>query len=330
MDQDDYRADKGNADDTERGAASKKMKSDTGQSDTSTPQANVGSGPTPMQHQIVVTPLGKNRPSPPLKQVVMMNGTEKLPLIAVIKPKKGFRSGPGSIPSKFHPCFLLPSRSDLLRTPSQISLPFVGPKPPVGVAADTVNAARGIDSEGCMVAADCSLHKQQPVPCVATTDSEQQTALCMAATVPLCSLPANAEAEHREEWATRSASLRAEAQQQLAVTASTAASIESELQTPFLSDNCCDFLSPNDLSVAELAMVEATTPKKQGKVLGAHLESGQPETVTPAAFTTPINTPTCTEVDYASEVGSVFLDGKRRSARTNFYILPMEILQQMS
>jgi len=70
--------------------------------------------------------------------------------------------------------------------------------------------------------------------------------------------------------------------------------------------------------MAELALEETTTPKKQVKLLGAHLMSGQPETVTSAAYMTPINIPAGTKGAYASEVGSVFIDGKRRSARTNF------------
>ena len=48
IDQDDYGADKGNAEELEMGVAAKKMKSDTSQSNTSTPQAkNAGSGTTP-------------------------------------------------------------------------------------------------------------------------------------------------------------------------------------------------------------------------------------------------------------------------------------------
>jgi len=79
-------------------------------------------------------------------------------------------------------------------------------------------------------------------------------------------------------------------------------------------------LSSNDLPVAELALAEATTPKKQGKLLGAHLESEQPETITPATYTTPVNTSQSPR--YGSGLcfrGWVsFRDGKRRSARTNF------------
>jgi len=72
--------------------------------------------------------------------------------------------------------------------------------------------------------------------------------------------------------------------------------------------------------MAELTLEETTTPKKQGKLLGAHLESEQPETITPATYTTPVNTSQSPR--YGSGLcfrGWVsFRDGKRRSARTNF------------
>ena len=134
MDHDDFGADNGNAEDTAKGSAAKKMRSDNSQADTSAPQVeNVGSGPTPMQHQIAVTPLGKNRPCPPMKPLVMMDGNETLPLIAVTKPKSGFRPGPGSTFSKFHPLFSSPSRSEILRTLSPVSLFVVGLKSHVGI-----------------------------------------------------------------------------------------------------------------------------------------------------------------------------------------------------
>ena len=57
-----------------------------------------------------------------------------------------------------------------------------------------------------------------------------------------------------------------------------------------------------------------TTPSKQQVVL----VSGQPEVFTPAAFTTPTNTIAGTEWDDTFGVGSVFVDGKRRSAWANY------------
>ena len=72
--------------------------------DTSPPQAGK-TGPTPMQHFIVVTPLGKNHPYPGLKPIALMDGTDKLPQIAVTKPKMGFASDLGRTTSKYHPFF---------------------------------------------------------------------------------------------------------------------------------------------------------------------------------------------------------------------------------
>ena len=65
---------------------------------------NVGSGPAPMQRRIAVTPLGKFRPCPPLKPIVL-DGTFKSSMIAVTKPRDGFRPGPGSIVRKYHTYF---------------------------------------------------------------------------------------------------------------------------------------------------------------------------------------------------------------------------------
>ena len=48
------------------------------------------------------------------------------------------------------------------------------------------------------------------------------------------------------------------------------------------------------------------------------LASGQPEVFTPAAFKTPTNIIAGTECDDISGVGSVFLDGKHRSACANY------------
>ena len=83
-------------------------------------------------------------------------------------------------------------------------------------------------------------------------------------------------------------------------------------------DNCCDnFSSSHDPSGADTevsAKAGVTTPSKQQVVLA----SGKPEVFTPAAFTTPTNTITGTEWDDTSGVGSVFVYGKRRSARANY------------
>jgi len=118
MDHDDFGAEHGNSDDADGGAAAKKMKSDA---EAPAPQArNDESGPTPMQ--LAVTPFGKNRPYPPMKPLVLMKKNDKLPLIGVTKPKSGFRSGPGSTNSKYHP-ILSPDRlRDFINHQSQISL----------------------------------------------------------------------------------------------------------------------------------------------------------------------------------------------------------------
>ena len=105
MDQDDFGAGNGGSEDSDRETAAKKMKSDS-KTGTSPPQAG-NTGPTPMQHFIAVTPLGKNRPYPGFKPIVLMNGTDKLPHIAVTKPKMGFASDLGRTTSKYHPFFPL-------------------------------------------------------------------------------------------------------------------------------------------------------------------------------------------------------------------------------
>jgi len=57
MDHDDFGAGNGGSKDSDRETAAKKLKSDS-KTDTSPPQAG-NTGPTPMQHFIAVTPLGK-------------------------------------------------------------------------------------------------------------------------------------------------------------------------------------------------------------------------------------------------------------------------------
>ena len=66
------------------------------------------------------------------------------------------------------------------------------------------------------------------------------------------------------------------------------------------------------------AKAEVATPKRQGRMSAINLESGQSEAAPPAGFTTPINKTAGTDLAHASEVGSVFVDGKRRSARANY------------
>ena len=100
MDQDDFGSGNGGTEDFDREMAAKKMKSDT--KPDSAPQSG-NTGPTPMQHFIAVTPLGNNRPCPPMKPLVFMNGAEKLPPIAATKPKTGFKPGLGCTKSKDHP-----------------------------------------------------------------------------------------------------------------------------------------------------------------------------------------------------------------------------------
>jgi hypothetical protein len=59
------------------------------------------SGPTPMQTCIAVTPLGSNRPCPPMKPLVMMSASASLPPICVTKPRQCSPvSNPGSKNSK--------------------------------------------------------------------------------------------------------------------------------------------------------------------------------------------------------------------------------------
>jgi len=103
MDHDDFGAGNGGSKDSDRETAAKKLKSDS-KTDTSPPQAGK-TGPTPMQHFIVVTPLGENRPYPGLKPIALMDGTDKLPQTAVTKPKMGFASDLGHTTSKYHPFF---------------------------------------------------------------------------------------------------------------------------------------------------------------------------------------------------------------------------------
>ena len=82
----------------------KKLKSSSQAESTFPMSGNVGSGPAPMQCRIAVTPLGKFRPCPPLKPIVL-DGTFKSSMIAVTKPRDGFRPGPGSIVRKYNTYF---------------------------------------------------------------------------------------------------------------------------------------------------------------------------------------------------------------------------------
>jgi len=104
MDQDDLGDGDGNTEDIQREALSKKLKSSSQAESTFPMSGNVGSGPAPMQRRIAVTPLGKFRPCPPLKPIVL-DGTFKSSMIAVTKPRDGFRPGPGSIVRKYHTYF---------------------------------------------------------------------------------------------------------------------------------------------------------------------------------------------------------------------------------
>jgi len=89
MDQDDFGAGNGGTENPESEVAAKKLKRDS-KTDSSAPQSG-STGPTPMQHLIAVTPLGKRRPCPPPKPLVFLKKDDKLPPIAVTVPKMGFR-----------------------------------------------------------------------------------------------------------------------------------------------------------------------------------------------------------------------------------------------
>ena len=88
MDQDDFGAENGGTENPESEMAAKKLKSDS-KTDSSAPQSG-STGPTPMQHLIAVTLLGKRRPCPPPKPLVFLKKDDKLPPIAVTVPKNGF------------------------------------------------------------------------------------------------------------------------------------------------------------------------------------------------------------------------------------------------
>ncbi|KAG2543544.1 hypothetical protein PVAP13_9NG752108 [Panicum virgatum] len=90
-------ADKGNEDNEDGGSAAKKRRNEAAQPDASIPQAGNSYGPAPMQ--LALTPLGKNRPCPPWKPLKIMNETDKLPWIAVTRPKNGFHPSVGSAPT---------------------------------------------------------------------------------------------------------------------------------------------------------------------------------------------------------------------------------------
>ena len=89
MDQEDFGAGIGGTENPESEMAAKKLKSDS-KTDSSAPQSG-STGPTPMQHLIAVTLLGKRRPCPPPKPLVFLKKDDKLPPIAVTVPKMGFR-----------------------------------------------------------------------------------------------------------------------------------------------------------------------------------------------------------------------------------------------
>ena len=103
MDQDDFGAGNGGTENPESEVAAKKLKRDS-KTDSSAPQSG-STSPTPMQHLIAVTPLGKRRPCPPPKPLVFLKKDDKLPPIAVTVPKMGFRPDSGCIASKYHPLF---------------------------------------------------------------------------------------------------------------------------------------------------------------------------------------------------------------------------------
>ncbi|KAG2560821.1 hypothetical protein PVAP13_8KG348415 [Panicum virgatum] len=96
MDFDNFGDGNGSAEDKDRDASAKKLKS-ASQPASSLHQTNiVGSGPAPMQCMIAVTPMGNHRMCPPRKPVVF-DGITKLSKIAVTVPKGGFRPGHGNI-----------------------------------------------------------------------------------------------------------------------------------------------------------------------------------------------------------------------------------------
>lgn len=129
MDQDDFEAGNGGTEESGRETAAKKMKSDS-KTDNSAPQS-WSAGPTPMQHHIAVTPLGKRRPRPPPKPLVLMNSDDKLPPIAVTIPKMGFRPDPGCTSCKYHPIFSSKVGDVNLDMLSHISCSNVDPGLPV-------------------------------------------------------------------------------------------------------------------------------------------------------------------------------------------------------
>ncbi|RLN43082.1 hypothetical protein C2845_PM01G18340 [Panicum miliaceum] len=96
MDFDDFGGGNGSAEDKERDALAKELKSDS-QNQSNLPQTNnIGFGPAPMQCSIAITPMGNCRKCPPRKPVVL-DGLAKLHKIAVTVPIGGFWPGCGII-----------------------------------------------------------------------------------------------------------------------------------------------------------------------------------------------------------------------------------------
>ena len=222
-----------------------------------------------------------------------MKKNDKLPLIAVTKPKSGFRPGPGSTNSKYHP-ILSPDRlRDIFNYQSQISLHIAESPTHLVKEATSIPTPPAAPSH-------TEQHSMSPAEQVAQEGEVASSSEGGMAAGELCSDPVASGSNSPGYQAT--------------------VAHDSELLSPSpLSDNCCDnFRSsqhdPYGADKEVSAKAEVTTFSKQQVVLA----SGQPEVFTPAAFTTPTNTIAGTEWDDTFGVGSVFVDGKRRSARANY------------
>ena len=329
MDFDNFRDGNGSAEDKDRDDSSKKLKR-MSQPESSLPQTkNVGSGPAPMQCWIAVTPMGNRRSCPPRKPV-LSEGTTKSTKIAVTVPRGGFRPIPGNTFGKYHPFFTSEYgcvKSDFSQCLLSDAVKQQGEVIDTPLGVDALSTGMGAQMAGPMGDSSMVMDKnpQELKPALQVQTGSESVTYSSQANV---TSPRN-NGQCSRFFGSASEELHTVSPFCVADYANSPSSGPSVMASPIipesntgtpspLSDNCCDnFRSSLDLSGTDTvvsAKAGVTTPSKQQVVLA----SGQPEVFTPAAFTTPTNTIAGTEWDDTFGVGSVFVDGKRRSAWANY------------
>jgi len=310
----DHRAEK-----RERDAPAKKLRS-TGQSESSFPHtSNGGSGQAPMQHSFVVTPLGNRRPCPPIKPIVL-DGTKKPPLIAVTPPKGGFRQHTTNAFSKYHPFFDSVSGGTAVTNHSAMASETDNQQVLEGGALDEVTSTSskdcdstpGLDSEEAGAEGRPAAVGEKPLcPSLSLTPVTLQTCTTRLGEA---STPLREDRQHsplmREEQQRSPLADSAGA----ALLASHSDGVRSKSSIPLLFSERCDDEHSPDTRLAEYQGKFTTNmvPAQSG-----NSGSGQLENTSSAGFSTPNIYDAGTDLVFDVEVGSVFVNGKRRSARAN-------------